>query len=109
MHISVARVTTPPTTPPSGPSGAHDPRGLSGKAALVAGGTRGAGRGNAAQLGTAGATVYATGRTSGSERSEPPETDRPETIEETAALVHEASGHGIPSRWTTSYLRRSAH
>lgn len=109
MHISVARVTTPPTTPPSG---AHDPRGLSGKAALVAGGTRGAGRGNAVQLGTAGATVYVTGRTSGSERSErsePPETDRPETIEETAALVHEASGHGIPSRWTTSYLRRSAH
>ncbi|MFE6037949.1 SDR family oxidoreductase [Streptomyces sp. NPDC056452] len=72
--------------PPSGPSG---------KVALVAGGTRGAGRGIAVQLGAAGATVYVTGRTSGSERSE---MDRPETIEETAALVDEAGGHGIPVR-----------
>ncbi|MER5892707.1 SDR family oxidoreductase [Streptomyces sp. NPDC001876] len=69
------------------------PSGLSGKVALVAGGTRGAGRGIAVQLGAAGATVYVTGRTSGSERSE---MDRPETIEETAALVDEAGGHGIP-------------
>ncbi|WP_406391679.1 SDR family oxidoreductase [Streptomyces sp. NBC_00887] len=69
------------------------PSGLSGKVALVAGGTRGAGRGIAVQLGAAGAIVYVTGRTSGSERSE---MDRPETIEETAALVDEAGGHGIP-------------
>ncbi|MEU5369982.1 SDR family NAD(P)-dependent oxidoreductase [Streptomyces sp. NPDC005951] len=60
--------------------------------ALVAGGTRGAGRGIAVQLGAAGATVYVTGRTSGSERSE---MDRPETIEETAALVDAAGGRGI--------------
>lgn len=53
---------------------------LTGKVALVAGGTRGAGRGIAVQLGAAGATVYVTGRTSGSERSE---MNRPETIEET--------------------------
>ncbi len=65
---------------------------LAGKVALVAGATRGAGRGIAVQLGAAGATVYVTGRTTRSERSE---MDRPETIEETAALVDEAGGHGI--------------
>ncbi|MGH7787033.1 MAG: SDR family oxidoreductase [Candidatus Binatia bacterium] len=70
-------------------------RPLSGKVALVAGGTRGAGRGIAVQLGAAGATVYVTGRTSGSERSE---MNRPETIEETAALVDAAGGRGIAVR-----------
>ena len=65
---------------------------LAGKVALVAGGTRGAGRGIAVQLGAAGATVYVTGRTTRSRRSE---MNRPETIEETAALVDEAGGHGI--------------
>ena len=43
---------------------------LAGKVALVAGATRGAGRGIAVQLGAAGATVYVTGRTTRSERSE---------------------------------------
>jgi NAD(P)-dependent dehydrogenase (short-subunit alcohol dehydrogenase family) len=70
-------------------------RGLEGKVALVAGGTRGAGRGIAVQLGAAGATVYVTGRTSGSERSD---MNRPETIEETAALVDRAGGCGIAVR-----------
>jgi NAD(P)-dependent dehydrogenase (short-subunit alcohol dehydrogenase family) len=65
---------------------------LAGRVALVAGATRAAGRGIAVQLGAAGATVYVTGRTSGTQRSE---MDRPETIEETAALVDEAGGHGI--------------
>jgi NAD(P)-dependent dehydrogenase (short-subunit alcohol dehydrogenase family) len=65
---------------------------LAGKVALVAGATRGAGRGVAVQLGAAGATVYVTGRTTRSERSE---MDRPETIEETAARVDEAGGRGI--------------
>jgi NAD(P)-dependent dehydrogenase (short-subunit alcohol dehydrogenase family) len=65
---------------------------LAGKVALVAGATRGAGRGIAVQLGAAGATVYVTGRTSGSTRSE---MNRPETIEETAALVDEAGGRGV--------------
>jgi NAD(P)-dependent dehydrogenase (short-subunit alcohol dehydrogenase family) len=65
---------------------------LAGKVALVAGATRGAGRGIAVQLGAAGASVYVTGRTSGSKRSE---MNRPETIEETAALVDQAGGHGI--------------
>jgi NAD(P)-dependent dehydrogenase (short-subunit alcohol dehydrogenase family) len=68
---------------------------LAGKVALVAGATRGAGRGIAVQLGAAGATVYATGRTSGSHRSE---LNRPETIEETAALVDAAGGRGIAVR-----------
>jgi NAD(P)-dependent dehydrogenase (short-subunit alcohol dehydrogenase family) len=65
---------------------------LAGKVVLVAGATRGAGRGIAVQLGAAGATVYVTGRTTRSERSE---MNRPETIEETAALVDEAGGRGI--------------
>jgi len=67
-------------------------RPLRGKVALVAGATRGAGRGIAVQLGAAGATVYVTGRTTRRERSE---MNRPETIEETAALVNEAGGLGI--------------
>ena len=65
---------------------------LKGKTALVAGATRGAGRGIAVELGAAGATVYVTGRTT---RSKPSEMNRPETIEETATLVDEAGGHGI--------------
>lgn len=68
---------------------------LAGKVALVAGGTRGAGRGITVQLGAAGATVYVTGRTTRDQRSE---MNRPETIEETAALVEEAGGHGIAVR-----------
>src|SRR5712672_4560985 len=68
---------------------------LAGKVALVAGATRGAGRGIAVQLGAAGATVYVTGRTTRSGRSE---MGRPETIEETAALVDEAGGRGIAVR-----------
>jgi NAD(P)-dependent dehydrogenase (short-subunit alcohol dehydrogenase family) len=65
---------------------------LAGKIALVAGGTRAAGRGIAVELGAAGATVYVTGRSTESHRSE---MNRPETIEETAALVDMAGGHGI--------------
>lgn len=65
---------------------------LEGKIALVAGATRGAGRGIAIELGAAGATVYVTGRSTRLQRSE---YDRPETIEETAELVQAAGGHGI--------------
>jgi NAD(P)-dependent dehydrogenase (short-subunit alcohol dehydrogenase family) len=65
---------------------------LTGKVALVAGATRGAGRGTAVALGEAGATVYCTGRTTRERRSE---YDRPETIEETAELVDAAGGEGI--------------
>jgi len=68
---------------------------LRGKVALVAGGTRGAGRGIAVELGAAGATVYVTGRSTREGRSE---YDRPETIEDTADLVDRAGGQGIPVR-----------
>ncbi|MFC5753445.1 SDR family oxidoreductase [Actinomadura rugatobispora] len=67
-------------------------RPLAGKIALVAGATRAAGRGIAVELGAAGATVYATGRTTRERRSE---MDRPETIEETAELVTAAGGEGV--------------
>lgn len=65
---------------------------LEGKVALVAGATRGAGRGIAVELGAAGATVYVTGRSTREKRSE---YDRPETIEDTAELVTAAGGRGI--------------
>jgi NAD(P)-dependent dehydrogenase (short-subunit alcohol dehydrogenase family) len=65
---------------------------LEGKVALVAGATRAAGRGIAVELGAAGATVYCTGRTTRSERSE---LNRPETIEETAELITQTGGKGI--------------
>ncbi|MFC8100879.1 SDR family oxidoreductase [Streptomyces sp. NPDC057363] len=65
---------------------------LAGRVALVAGATRGAGRGIAVELGAAGATVYVTGRSTRTRRSE---YDRPETIEDTADLVTEAGGQGI--------------
>lgn len=68
---------------------------LAGRVALVAGATRGAGRGIAVQLGAAGATVYCTGRTT---RDRPSEMNRPETIDETASLVNEAGGTGIAVR-----------
>jgi NAD(P)-dependent dehydrogenase (short-subunit alcohol dehydrogenase family) len=71
------------------------PKTLDGKVALVAGATRGAGRGIAVELGAAGATVYCTGRSTREARSE---YDRPETIEETAELVDAAGGRGIAVR-----------
>lgn len=70
-------------------------RSLEGKVALVAGATRGAGRGIAVELGAAGATVYVTGRTT---RTQASEYGRPETIEETAAWVTEAGGEGVAMR-----------
>lgn len=65
------------------------------KVALVAGGTRAAGRAVAVELGRLGMTVYVTGRTTREQRSE---MDRPETIEETAELVTAAGGAGIAVR-----------
>ncbi|MFE9878638.1 SDR family oxidoreductase [Streptomyces sp. NPDC005784] len=62
------------------------------RVALVAGATRGAGRGIAVELGAAGATVYVTGRSTRERRSE---YDRPETIEDTADLVTAAGGRGV--------------
>ncbi|KOG56932.1 SDR family oxidoreductase [Streptomyces sp. NPDC059558] len=68
-------------------------RTLEGRVALVAGATRGAGRGIAVQLGAQGATVYVSGRSTRGSRSE---YGRPETIEETAELVTAAGGRGVP-------------
>jgi NAD(P)-dependent dehydrogenase (short-subunit alcohol dehydrogenase family) len=69
-------------------------RALQGRVAVVAGATRGAGRGIAAALGEAGATVVCTGRSSvsGGKKSD---YDRPETIEETAILVDDLGGEGV--------------
>src|SRR5437762_1312291 len=71
---------------------APDPDALRGRVAVVAGATRGAGRGIAAALGEAGATVVCTGRSTRAIRYE---YDRPETIEETAELVTRLGGTGI--------------
>ncbi|MBC7374919.1 MAG: SDR family NAD(P)-dependent oxidoreductase [Frankiales bacterium] len=68
---------------------------LHGKVGLVAGGTRGAGRGIAIELAAAGATVYITGRSSRAGRSD---MDRPETIEETAELAAAVGGTGVAVR-----------
>ncbi len=73
----------------------YKPASLKGRIALVAGATRGAGRGIAVALGEAGATVYCTGRSTKRHGATP---GRPETIEETAELVNAAGGLGIPVR-----------
>lgn len=70
-------------------------RPLDGKVALVAGATRGAGRGIAAMLGAAGAVVYCSGRTAAGQVSP---MGRPETIEETAVLVDAQGGQGVAVR-----------
>lgn len=69
---------------------------LTGHVALVAGATRGAGRGIAVQLGAAGATVYVTGRSSRLSGGSP--MSRSETIEDTADLVTAAGGRAVPVR-----------
>src|SRR2546425_7103280 len=68
---------------------------LTGRVALVAGATRGAGRGIARALGEAGATVYCTGR---SVKGRPSPYGRPETIDETAAMIRAAGGTAIAVR-----------
>ncbi len=70
-------------------------RPLRDQVAVVAGATRGAGRGIARMLGAAGATVYCTGR---SVRGRPATPGRPETLEETAELVTAEGGRGIAVR-----------
>src|ERR1043166_3951499 len=68
---------------------------LTGRVALVAGATRGAGRGIARALAEAGATVYCTGR---SVKGKPSPYARPETINETAAMIAAAGGTAIAQR-----------
>lgn len=67
---------------------------LDGRVALVAGATRGAGRGIARALGEAGARVYCTGRSAGGQKG----MERPETLEETVALIEAAGGKAIAIR-----------
>ncbi|HEX2211663.1 MAG TPA: SDR family NAD(P)-dependent oxidoreductase [Longimicrobium sp.] len=71
---------------------------LTGRVAVVAGATRGAGRGIARMLGEAGATVYCTGRGAAGTPSGGRHAGRPETVEETAEMVTAAGGAGIPVR-----------
>src|SRR5438874_6439177 len=82
-------IYNPPPMPP-----------LTGHVAVVAGATRGAGRGIARMLGEAGATVYCTGRSSRTrlDTSTSGNAHRPETIEETAEMVTAAGGVGIAMR-----------
>lgn len=68
---------------------------LDDKVALVAGATRGAGRGIAVELGVAGATVYVTGRSTRKSKSS---MCRPETIEDTAELINSRGGRAIALR-----------
>jgi NAD(P)-dependent dehydrogenase (short-subunit alcohol dehydrogenase family) len=70
-------------------------RPLRGRVALVAGATRGAGRGIARALAEAGATVYCTGR---SVKGKPSPYRRPETIDETAAMIKAAGGQALAVR-----------
>ena len=92
MGAGIARVVARAGHGPVG----WTPPDLRGRVAVVAGATRGCGRGIAVSLGEAGATVYCTGR---SVRGAPAMKGRPETIEETAALVNvrgrERGGAGI--------------
>src|ERR671922_1673335 len=79
----------------SQPSSRTGTRSLADRVAVVAGATRGAGRGIARALGEAGATVYCTGR---SVRGQPSPYGRPETIEETAEMIGANGGTAIAVR-----------
>src|SRR5262245_47705371 len=68
---------------------------LAGQVALVAGATRGGGRGIARALGEAGALVYCTGR---SAEGHPQGMDRPETIDQTVAMIEQAGGRAVAVR-----------
>jgi NAD(P)-dependent dehydrogenase (short-subunit alcohol dehydrogenase family) len=91
--IPMAKRAAPRRRRSGSPASASRP--LAGAVAIVAGATRGAGRGIARGLGEAGAIVYCTGR---STREAPSPYKRPETIEETAELVTAAGGRGIAVR-----------
>src|SRR5215813_6471735 len=80
---------------PTAKKPARSAKPLAGRVAVVAGATRGAGRGIARALAEAGATVYCTGR---SVKGKPSPYRRPETINETAAIITAAGGHAIAVR-----------
>jgi NAD(P)-dependent dehydrogenase (short-subunit alcohol dehydrogenase family) len=94
----MARLKKTPSSPrPKGPvaTSPKAARPLTGHVAVVAGATRGAGRGIARALGEAGALVYCTGR---SVRGQPSLYGRPESIDETAAIIQEEGGTAIAVR-----------
>src|SRR5688500_4773597 len=91
--MSTRRRTSARTSSPK--SRREIPRRLAGHVAVVAGATRGAGRGIARALGEAGATVYCTGR---NVKGKPSPYRRPETIDETAAMIIAAGGTAIALR-----------
>src|ERR1700761_3786699 len=94
----MARLKKTPSSPrPMGPvaTSPESARPLTGHVALVAGATRGAGRGIARALGEAGALVWCTGR---SAVGHPKGMDRPETIDETADLIRQAGGDAVAVR-----------
>jgi NAD(P)-dependent dehydrogenase (short-subunit alcohol dehydrogenase family) len=86
---------TPPSWPPNMDWDPARTRPLRGQVAVVAGATRGGGRGIAVSLGLAGATVYVTGR---SVPGHPATAGRPETIHETAQMIRAAGGVAVPVR-----------
>jgi NAD(P)-dependent dehydrogenase (short-subunit alcohol dehydrogenase family) len=91
----VAVVTSRSKKPSRSSRADEEIRRLSGSIAVVAGATRGAGRGIARALGEAGATVYCTGR---SVKGRPSPYKRPETIDETAAIINDAGGTAVALR-----------
>jgi NAD(P)-dependent dehydrogenase (short-subunit alcohol dehydrogenase family) len=91
----MSRVSSRHQRPARSTRAGNSGRPLSGAIAVVAGATRGAGRGIARALGEAGATVYCTGR---SVKGRPSPYKRPETIEETAVMIRDAGGRAIPVR-----------
>jgi NAD(P)-dependent dehydrogenase (short-subunit alcohol dehydrogenase family) len=93
--METERIEDPSTETRMKGTWAPDPNSLRDRIAVVAGATRGAGRGIAAALGEAGATVICTGRTTRREGAARSDYDRSETIEETAELVSRLGGRGI--------------
>jgi NAD(P)-dependent dehydrogenase (short-subunit alcohol dehydrogenase family) len=91
MRFHRARTERPPRPDQRAPTDDQAPP-LSGAVALVAGATRGVGRGVAAELGEAGATVYVTGRSAARRRT----LDVGATVEEVAAEVSALGGRGVP-------------
>ena len=89
------RHETPRSQPPDQGWSPAKTKPLRGQVALVAGGTRGAGRAIAVSLGLAGATVYVTGR---SRTGHPATRGRPETIDETAEMISGFGGRAVAIR-----------
>jgi NAD(P)-dependent dehydrogenase (short-subunit alcohol dehydrogenase family) len=95
IHTSTSRESTSSRKTTSHRSAAAREKSLAGTVAVVAGATRGAGRGIARALGEAGATIYYTGRSVRGNRSP---YNRPETVDETAEMINAAGGSAVAIR-----------